>query len=93
MYSEESGSERKSVIVDLRIGDEPRMELYVDARDLQSTYTDASGNKQTYTEEEYSNLLKERVLVSWQRLERALLNLNLKLMRTTRRLFFKRILT
>ena len=36
------------------------MELYVDARDLQSTYTDSSGNEQTYTEEEYNNMLKER---------------------------------
>ena len=38
------------------------MELYVDARDLQSTYKDASGNEQTYTEEEYNNMLKERGL-------------------------------
>lgn len=62
VYGEESGSERKNVVVDLRTGDEPRMELYVDARDLQSTYKDASGNEQTYTQEEYNNLLKERGL-------------------------------
>lgn len=62
VYGEESGSGRKNVIVDLRTQEEPRMELYVDARDLQSTYKDASGNEQTYTEEEYNNMLKERGL-------------------------------
>lgn len=61
VYGEDSGSGRKSVIVDLRTGDEPRMEMYVDARDLQSTYKDTSGNEQTYTEE-YNNKLKERGL-------------------------------
>ena len=35
------------------------MELYVDARDLQSTYTDASGNEKPYTEEENHNMHKE----------------------------------
>ena len=62
VYGEESESDRKRVVVDIREGTEPRMEMYVDARDLQSTYTDTSGNEQTYTEAEYLAMLKERGL-------------------------------
>ena len=60
VYGEETDEGRKSVTVDLRKTGEPSQELYVDARDLQSTYKDSSGTEQTYTTEEYEQLLRNR---------------------------------
>lgn len=60
VYGEESGDSRKLAIVDIHTDGEQIRELYVDARDLQSEYEDDSGEKQTYTDEEYQVLLIER---------------------------------
>jgi phage minor structural protein len=61
VYGEEKdGEARKNVTVDLRKAGEPLLELYVDAKDLQSTYKDSSGTEKTYTDEEYKALLKAR---------------------------------
>lgn len=51
---------RRMVTVDIRTENEPLMEMYVDARDLQRTYKDSNGNEQTYTDSEYNELLKIR---------------------------------
>lgn len=60
---EGEGTARTIVEVDIRGStDEERRELYVDARDLQSTYTDDDGNEQTYTAAEYEELLRQRGL-------------------------------
>lgn len=58
---EGSGAERKHIISgnNASIGFE-RKELYVDARDLQSEVTDADGNKETISEEDYRDLLNDR---------------------------------
>lgn len=50
------GEERTVVEVDLSNGGE-RYELYVDSRNTSKKYTDESGNEQTYTDEEYQNVL------------------------------------
>ena len=60
VYGEESGDSRKSAIVDIHKDGEQIRELYVDARDLQTEYEDESGETQTYTDEEYQELLIER---------------------------------
>lgn len=60
---EGEGSTRTVVEVDIRASaDEERCELYVDARDLQSTYTDNDGTEHTYTTAEYKELLRQRGL-------------------------------
>jgi hypothetical protein len=60
---EGEGTERTVIEVDIRTSaDEERREVYVDARDLQSTYQDASGNEQTYTTAQYKELLRQRGL-------------------------------
>lgn len=60
---EGEGSARVIVEVDLRSSaDEERRELYVDARDLQSTYQDDDGNEYTYTATQYQALLRQRGL-------------------------------
>ena len=60
---EGEGSARVIVEVDLRqSADEERRELWVDARDLQSTYQDEDGNEQTYTAAQYQALLYQRGL-------------------------------
>ena len=60
---EGEGSARIIVEVDIRSSpDEERRELYVDARDLQSTYTDDSGKEHTYTQAQYRQLLRQRGL-------------------------------
>lgn len=60
---EGEGSARTIVEVDLRSSpDEERRELYVDARDLQSTYTDDGGEEHTYTAAQYQALLWQRGL-------------------------------
>lgn len=53
---EGEGSERVVVGIDLTNGG-PRYELYVDARNVSKTYTDANGGEQTYNDEEYQNVL------------------------------------
>lgn len=61
VYGEENeGEERKHVTVSLRKKGEPMLEMYVDAKDLQSTYKDSSGEEKTYTESEYNALLRAR---------------------------------
>lgn len=58
---EGEGSARVIVEVDLRDNpSEERREIFVDARDLQSRYTDASGNERSYTTAEYRALLIQR---------------------------------
>lgn len=60
---EGEGANRVIVEVDLRSSpDEERRELYVDARDLQSTYTDDGGEEHTYTAAQYQALLRQRGL-------------------------------
>ena len=51
------------VTVDLRASSsEERRELYVDARDLQSTYTDGAGTEHSYTASQYKQMLRQRGL-------------------------------
>lgn len=60
---EGEGAARTIVEVDIRSSpDEERRELYVDARDLQSTYQDDDGNEHTYTAAQYQALLWQRGL-------------------------------
>ena len=60
---EGEGSSRTIVEVDIRSSeDEERRELWVDARDLQSEYTDDGGTEHTYTPEQYRALLRQRGL-------------------------------
>ncbi len=60
---EGEGSARIIEKVDLRSSpSEERRELYVDARDLQSTYTDDAGVEHTYTASQYRELLRQRGL-------------------------------
>lgn len=60
VLGEDTGDSRAKVEVDIRSAGDPRLELYVDARDLQSEYKDADGNDQTYTTEEYAAMLRTR---------------------------------
>lgn len=70
---EGEGSARVIVEVDLRSSaDEERRELYVDARDLQSTYQDDAGDEHTYTADQYKALLRQRgleKLAEYQKIE------------------------
>ena len=60
---EGEGAARVIVEVDIRSNpNEERRELYVDARDLQSTYTDDNGSEHTYTQAQYRQLLRQRGL-------------------------------
>lgn len=60
---EGEGAARIIVEVDIRSSpDVERRELYVDARDLQSTYTDDGGTEHTYTAAQYRELLRQRGL-------------------------------
>ena len=60
---EGEGAERVVEEVDTRNApDEERRELYIDARDLQSTYMDESGTEHSYTAAEYRALLCQRGL-------------------------------
>lgn len=60
---EGDGAARTVVEVDVReSAAEERREIYVDARDLQSTYQDSAGNDHTYTAAEYRTLLRQRGL-------------------------------
>lgn len=60
---EGEGSARLTVEVDIRTDpSDERRELYVDARDLQSTYTDEGGTEHTYTAAQYRALLRQRGL-------------------------------
>lgn len=54
---------RTIVEVDIRTSpDEERREVYVDARDLQSTFQDADGTEHTYSADEYEAMLRQRGL-------------------------------
>lgn len=70
---EGEGAARVIVEVDLRSSsDEERRELYVDARDLQSTYQDEDGTEHTYTADQYRALLYQRgleKLAEYQKIE------------------------
>lgn len=57
---EDQGSTRKRIILDKRLSGEPTKEVYIDARDLQSTYTDDTGADHTYSNAEYEAILKAR---------------------------------
>ncbi len=60
---EGEGAARVIVEVDIRGSqDEERRELWVDARDLQSTYQDEGGTEHTYTAAQYRELLRQRGL-------------------------------
>lgn len=60
---EGEGTARTIVIVDIRTSSqEERRELYVDARDLQSTYYDDAGTEKKYTAAQYRELLRQRGL-------------------------------
>lgn len=60
---EGEGAARIIVEVDGRSSSsEERREVYVDARDLQSTYQDDAGTEHTYTAAEYRELLRQRGL-------------------------------
>lgn len=56
---EGEGTQRRIVHVDRTNGGD-RYELFVDARDLQRTYKDASGVEHTYTDAEYDAVLSQR---------------------------------
>ena len=59
---EGEGAARVITKVDIRTSaEEERRELYVDARDLQSTYTDDNGTEHTYTAAQYRQLLRHPV--------------------------------
>lgn len=67
VFGEGEGSERKYVTVDLSdkllgtsLRDTMESEMYVDARDLQSTYKDSSGVEKTMSAEQYDSLLIDR---------------------------------
>lgn len=67
VFGEGEGSARKYVVVDLSdklVGTDGRdtmmSEMYVDARDLQSTYKDSTGAEKTMSSEQYDSLLLDR---------------------------------
>ena len=67
VFGEGEGSTRKYVVVDLSdklVGtggrDTMMSEMYVDARDLQSTYKDSTGAEKTMSLEQYDSLLLDR---------------------------------
>ena len=57
---ENAAQQRVRVEVDRRIGDEEKREIYVDARDIQSQYTDENGEQITLTDAEYKQALIQR---------------------------------
>ncbi len=60
VLGEENGGTRTQLVIDARAEGEAIIEKYVDARDLQSTYTGDDGNEHTYSTEEYMALLNAR---------------------------------
>lgn len=60
-YGEGSGVDRKNIEYSSKsYSGFDRKEIYVDAKDLQSTYTDVNGNQQVMTDTEYLEALKAR---------------------------------
>ncbi|WP_281486986.1 siphovirus ReqiPepy6 Gp37-like family protein [Lysinibacillus sphaericus] len=57
---EGEGVERKQVVTNDNLSGFNRRELYVDARDLQSEYTDDNDNQKTMTPAEYDEALQKR---------------------------------
>ena len=49
--------ERYVIEIDLRKNNEPRREMYVDAKNVQRTYTDSNGKQQTYTDDQYHQVV------------------------------------
>jgi len=61
VQGEGEGSARVTITVDIRQDPtEQRREVYVDARDLQKTYTDDGGTQHTLTQNEYEERLRQR---------------------------------
>lgn len=60
VLGDDNDGARRMVTVDMQSINEPLMEMYVDARDLQRTYKDSNGNEQTYSDSEYNELLRIR---------------------------------
>lgn len=60
VLGEENNGTRTQLVIDARAEGEAIIEKYVDARDLQSTYTGDDGNEHTYSTEEYMALLNAR---------------------------------
>ena len=60
VLGEENNGIRTQLVIDARAEGEAIIEKYVDARDLQSTYTGDDGNEHTYSSEEYTALLNAR---------------------------------
>ena len=60
VLGDDDDGKRRMVTVDMREANEPLIEMYVDARDLQRTYKDSNGNEQTYSDSEYNELLRIR---------------------------------
>ena len=54
VLGDDDDGKRRMVTVDMREANEPLIEMYVDARDLQRTYKDSNGNEQTYSDSEYN---------------------------------------
>lgn len=59
---EGEGAERKLIMVNDNLSGLERRELFVDARDLQSEYTDENDETKTLTPSEYKTILKNRGL-------------------------------
>ena len=57
---ENASQQRVRVEVDRRIGNEEKREIYVDARDIQSQYTDENNKQVTLTDAEYKQALIQR---------------------------------
>ena len=57
---ENAAQQRVRVEVDRRIGAEEKREIYVDARDIQSQYTDENNEQVTLTDAEYKQALIQR---------------------------------
>lgn len=60
VLGEDNNGTRTQLVIDARAEGEAIIEKYVDARDLQSTYTGDDGNEHTYSSEEYMALLNAR---------------------------------
>lgn len=57
---ENAAKQRVRVTVDRRTGDEEKREIYVDARDIQSEYTEEDGTEVKLTDAEYKQALIQR---------------------------------
>ena len=60
VLGEEKDGVRTMVTIDKRKEGEPLYEMYIDARDVQTTYTDSNGNEKEHTQEEIRQILLQR---------------------------------